>query len=114
VSDSDIIPFGKYRDQPIEVLLADSQYLAWILAQPGLVAMMQQRYPAIYNIIVTGVPTTEDTPEHNALQARFLDRDFQQAKRPRTGSADVHRSSSRARRRPPGGKQGLLSPAKTY
>jgi len=74
-----IVPFGKYKDQPVELLLADGDYLNWVMSQPGIVAMLQKRHPTIYNIIVTGAPTTEDTPEHNRLQAMFLEPDFQLA-----------------------------------
>lgn len=44
--DSAIVPFGKYNGQPIEVLLADQNYLQWVISQPGLMAMLQNRYPA--------------------------------------------------------------------
>jgi hypothetical protein len=77
--DSAIVPFGKYKDQPIEVLLADQNYREWVTSQPGLMTMLQIRYPAVFNIITIGAPTTDDTPEHNKLQALFLDHDFQYA-----------------------------------
>lgn len=76
---SDIVPFGKYRGQPVDALLADQDYLRWAMAQPGIVAMLQARHPAIFNIITVGAPNNDDTPDHNRLQARFLDRKFQEA-----------------------------------
>jgi hypothetical protein len=77
--EAQIVPFGKYRDQPIESLLADRGYVEWLMNQPGLVAMLQAKYPAVYNIITIGAPASDDTPEHNKLQAMFLNRDFQYA-----------------------------------
>src|SRR4029077_5507526 len=75
----DIVPFGKYRGQPLEVMLADQGYLQWVTAQPGLMTMLQSKYPAVFNIITIGAPATDDTPEHNKLQAMFLDQEFQYA-----------------------------------
>jgi hypothetical protein len=74
-----LVPFGKYKGQPVESLLADRSYLEWVMAQPGLVQMLQARHAALFNIITIGAPETDDTPEHNRLQARFLDIAFQQA-----------------------------------
>ena len=76
---SSIVPFGKYKDQPVELMLADADYLQWVTGQPGLMTMLQKRYPTVFNIITVGAPATEDTPEHNKLQARFLEQDFQYA-----------------------------------
>jgi hypothetical protein len=53
-NDSSIVPFGKYRGQPVDALLADQNYLDWMLAQPDLVAKIQSRYPALFNIIMVG------------------------------------------------------------
>jgi hypothetical protein len=77
--DDSIVPFGKYRGQPVEVMLADSGYLEWILGQPGIIAMLQSRHPAFFNVIMVGAPATDDSPVHNVLQARFLDSEFQLA-----------------------------------
>jgi hypothetical protein len=77
--ETDLVPFGKYRGQPVESMLADQNYLQWVMAQPGLVAMIQGRYPALFNIINIGAPRVEDTPEHNQLQAKFLQQAFQYA-----------------------------------
>lgn len=74
-----IVPFGKYRGQPVEVMMADQSYLDWMLGQPGMVAMIQGKYPALFNIITIGAPTSDDSPDHNKLQARFLNPEFQLA-----------------------------------
>lgn len=76
---ADIVPFGKYKGQPVSMLLADQDYLRWVLAQPGLVQMLQERHPTVLNIITIGAPQSDDTPEHNRLQARFLDHAFGEA-----------------------------------
>jgi hypothetical protein len=78
-SGAEIVPFGKYKDQPVQLLLADSGYMEWLTGQPGLMAMLEKRYPVIFNIITVGAPRTDDTPEHNKMQALFLARDFQYA-----------------------------------
>jgi hypothetical protein len=76
---SEIVPFGKYKDQPVELMLADQNYLEWITGQPGIMTMLQGKYPALFNIITIGAPQTSDTPEHNKLQAMFLERTFQES-----------------------------------
>lgn len=68
----DIVPFGKYRDQSLEVLRADRQYCEWLLTQPWFV----QRYKSIYEVLTHGGMRSEDTPEHNAMQARFLNEEL--------------------------------------
>jgi hypothetical protein len=77
--DSSIVPFGKYRGQSVDALLADQNYLDWMLAQPDLVAKIQSKYPALFNIIMVGSPTNDDTPEHNKMQAMLLKPEFQLA-----------------------------------
>lgn len=69
-----IIPFGKYKGQPVEVLAQDRQYAEWIMAQPWF----RDRYTNLYTVIVNfGDPA--ETPEHNRLQARFINPEFCQA-----------------------------------
>ncbi len=67
-----VVPFGKYRGQPIEVLAQDPDYKDWVLAQPWV----RERFQSFYTIIVNNFTEASETPEHNALQARFLDVDF--------------------------------------
>jgi hypothetical protein len=74
---SDLVPFGKYAGQPVDALLADENYLQWLMAQPGAMDLLQRRAPAVFNIIMVGAPQTDDTPEHNKLQAMFLEESFQ-------------------------------------
>jgi hypothetical protein len=68
-----VIPFGKYRGQPVEALMADASYCEWLMAQPWF----RERYASLVTIIVNGgVAPDADTPEHNRLQALFLDGEF--------------------------------------
>ena len=68
----DIVPFGKYKGQPVEVLSADSDYAAWLHGQ----GWIKDKFPQFYTLIVNNFGEVEDTPEHNALQARFLSDDL--------------------------------------
>jgi hypothetical protein len=67
------VPFGKYRGRPVEEMLADSQYMMWLEAQPWF----RERFSHLR----TG--KDEDamsrTPVHNKLQALFLDEAYQRA-----------------------------------
>lgn len=68
-----VVPFGKYRDRPVAELAADRQYCDWLAAQPWF----RERYADLYQVvIVNAAAPPEDTPEHNKLQARFLDIDY--------------------------------------
>lgn len=66
---SGIVPFGKYKNQPVEVLAKDEGYCEWLIGQ-GWVA---ERYPALHTLIINHFGEPTETPEHNALQLRFLD-----------------------------------------
>jgi len=68
----EIIPFGKYKGQPIEVLQSDKQYMEWIMTQDWFV----QKYPSIRTLIVNNFNTPTDSPEHNTLVANFVSDDF--------------------------------------
>lgn len=69
-----VVPFGKFKDQPVDLLLAHSEYALWLLGAKG--SMLRRSHPQMYAWLVSrfGVPDT--TPEHNRLQNRFLDDDF--------------------------------------
>jgi hypothetical protein len=66
---NEVVPFGKYKDQPVEVLAADRDYARWLTSQPWF----RERYGNVYNILIQGGVEPQDTPEHNEMQARFLD-----------------------------------------
>jgi hypothetical protein len=42
---ADIVPFGKYKGQPVESLLADQDYMRWVVAQVGLMRMFAGPLP---------------------------------------------------------------------
>jgi len=65
----EVVPFGKYRGQPVEALAADQDYAAWLLSQPWF----RDRWPNVYNVVVAYGGEPQDSPEHNQMQARFLD-----------------------------------------
>jgi len=71
---TDLVPFGKYRGQPVEVLAADRDYTDWLMAQPWF----RERYQNIYTIVINNQQPSE-TPEHNALQVLFLDEAYRAA-----------------------------------
>ena len=70
-----IVPFGKYKGQPITTLISDTPYFEWCKQHE-----MLKKYPIIYNICVNQTITTSNskTPEHNKLQNYFLDTNNQQ------------------------------------
>lgn len=68
-----IIPFGKHKGSTVaELLMKDPSYADWVAAQ-GWVA---DRFAELHAAIITRGAGVDDTPEHNALQARFLDSHF--------------------------------------
>lgn len=69
---AEIVPFGKYKGQPVEVLTSDQDYCEWLVSQPWF----KSRYGNVYNILIQGGGEPQDSPEHNEMQARFLDDDW--------------------------------------
>jgi hypothetical protein len=67
-----IIPFGKYKGQPITTLLADTKYLEWCKQQEWF-----KKFPIVYNICVNQTIVNQNenskTPEHNKIQNLFLE-----------------------------------------
>jgi hypothetical protein len=70
MTDTKIVPFGKYKGQPIERMLADQSYLQWLMAQDWF------REKPLYQVIINYGAEPQETPEHNALQVMFLDKSF--------------------------------------
>lgn len=67
-----VVTFGKYNGKNVDTLISDSKYCEWLTAQPWFV----EKYRDIYNVIINYNGEPQDTPEHNILQARFLDHEF--------------------------------------
>lgn len=70
--DDKIIPFGKHKGKPIEILAADKQYSEWLLAQ----SWFKERHINLYNIVINNFREPIDTPEHNKLQIKFLKKEY--------------------------------------
>ncbi len=75
MSESIIVPFGKYKGKSIIELLQDTKYLDWCKLQPDLL----KKHKTIFNVIYyQQLPDTNGkTPEHNKIQNIFLKRDAQ-------------------------------------
>lgn len=67
-----IVPFGKHKGKPIEVLTSDKPYLNWLLAQ----SWFKEKFLNIYNIVIHYPGEPVDTPEHNKMQIMFLDLNY--------------------------------------
>jgi hypothetical protein len=68
-----VIPFGKHKGKTVaELLVADPQYADWVTAQ----AWVAERFAELHAAILSRGAGADDSPEHNAIQARFLDRAF--------------------------------------
>lgn len=65
-----VIPFGKYTGQPIEVLASDQKYRDWLMQQ----SWFSERYPQLSTIIINNFAEPSETPEHNKMQAYFFDK----------------------------------------
>jgi len=71
-----IIPFGKHKGATVAELLArDPAYADWVAAQ----AWVADRFAELHAAILSRGAGLDDSPEHNALQARFLEPAFRLA-----------------------------------
>lgn len=67
--DKPLVPFGKYAGQPLEVLLADKSYCAWMVGQ----ASIREQYPELCNLVFSEHGSGLKTPNHNRMQAEYVD-----------------------------------------
>jgi hypothetical protein len=67
------VPFGKYKGRPVEEMLADREYMAWLEAQPWF----RERFGHLR--AAKDEDAMSRTPVHNRLQALFLDADYRYA-----------------------------------
>lgn len=72
MKNDEIVTFGKYKDQPIEVLLNDESYAKWASEQNFI---QNEKYIWIYNAI-KNIIKIEDTPAHNTMQIKFLNEEY--------------------------------------
>jgi uncharacterized protein (DUF3820 family) len=71
--DPKIIPFGKYKGRLVEeVLVDDPNYLQWLAGQDWFRA----KFNILHQVIINRGAEPEETPDHNAMQVKFLDDDF--------------------------------------
>ena len=73
MSNHELVPFGKYRGQPIEVLAADKPYCEWLASQDWF----RSKFTTIHTLIINNFKEPDETPEHNALQVLFTDPEWQ-------------------------------------
>ena len=66
MSGATVVPFGKYKGQPVETMLADTEYMAWLEAQPWF----RQRFSNL--MTQKDQDALSRTPVHNRLQSLFL------------------------------------------
>jgi uncharacterized protein (DUF3820 family) len=68
-----IIPFGKHKGRLIEELILDDPgYLEWLSAQDWF----RTKFTILHQTIINRGSEPEETPDHNAMQVRFLDDAF--------------------------------------
>lgn len=68
-----LVPFGKYKGQPVEVMQMDTGYCEWLSTQDWF----RERYANVYQqVIINNFTEASETPEHNKLQMFFLDKEF--------------------------------------
>jgi len=72
-TDPKIIPFGKYKGRLVdEVLIDDPAYLQWLVGQDWFRA----KFNILHQVIINRGAEPEETPDHNAMQVKFLDDEF--------------------------------------
>lgn len=69
---TEMVPFGKHKGKPVDALLDDRPYLDWLLAQPWF----KEKFGNVYNIVINNGTEPTETPEHNAMQIRFMAEEF--------------------------------------
>lgn len=69
--DENVIPFGKHKGEKLsDVMLTDPGWIDWASSQPWF----RERFAALFAAIMNGGSRPDvPTPEHNRLQALFLD-----------------------------------------
>ena len=70
--DTKIVPFGKYQGRSVEELVADDSYARWLTAQDWF----RTRYATLCQVVINKGAEPTETPEHNAIQVKFLDDAF--------------------------------------
>lgn len=72
-----IIPFGKYKGRTVdEIVVSDPQYFTWLAGQAWAVEKFQWLIDEARGLGGPVQSHDDDSPEHNLIQARFLDPTF--------------------------------------
>ena len=66
--DKNLVPFGKYEGQPLEVLLADKSYCAWLVGQ----ASIREQHPELCDLAFKEHGRDLKTPSHSRMQAEYM------------------------------------------
>lgn len=69
---NNLITFGKYKGQPVDVLQTDPQYVDWLMGQ----SWFAERHKNIYTVVINNFAEASETPEHNAMHVKFLSDDW--------------------------------------
>jgi len=72
IEDVHLIPFGKYKGKTLEEVRSDVQYFDWLQNQ----GWFKERYGNLYQVVINNFNEPTETPEHNKIQAMFLDDEF--------------------------------------
>lgn len=76
MEDLPIVTFGKYKGKSVLELISDKNYVEWLKQQPWFTSQK-----TIYNIVINQQLNEQNvnskTPEHNKIQNKFLDREYQ-------------------------------------
>lgn len=74
---SSVIPFGKHKGRTVEQVLAiDSGYFRWMAGNADLREKFKWLLDEAAGITGPVPGTDDDSPEHNAIQVRFLNAEF--------------------------------------
>jgi len=69
-----VVPLGKYKGKPFDVLLTDAAYALWLLS--SMYSKLEHQHPELFAFLISRFGPPDQTPVHNALQNRFLDETF--------------------------------------
>lgn len=68
------VMFGKYANQPFEVLLQDPSYAMYLMS--SMFNKLQHSHPELLAFLINRFGMPDRTPAHNLIQNRFLDNSF--------------------------------------
>lgn len=71
--DIQLMPFGKYKGQPLEIVMSDKNYVEWLTNQEFI---KEEKNINIYNFLVNGNNDLAFSKEHNEIVAMFYDKSF--------------------------------------